>query len=68
MFSRHQLWPLDKKLRIMQQAKDYVKRHESELEEQLAQHRTFASTVLQAKMLLARMAQVKGFRFASTLR
>ena len=44
---KYQLWPLDKKMRILQQAKEYVKKHESEMEERLAQSKTCASRVKQ---------------------
>ena len=44
---KYQLWPLDKKMRILQQAKEYVKKHESEMEERLAQSKTCASRLKQ---------------------
>lgn len=47
---RFQLWSLDKKLRVIRTAKDYVKRHESDLQAQLAQDKTFRSRLQQAKM------------------
>ena len=52
--ARYQLWPLDKKLRIVEQAKIYLKRHESEMEERLAQSKTFASRLQQAQLWIIR--------------
>ena len=52
---KYQMWPLDKKLRVLQQAKDYVKKHESEMEERLAQTATCASRLQQFYMLIMRM-------------
>jgi hypothetical protein len=42
----------------MRTAKDYVKRHESELEEKLAQDKTFGSVMTQAKMQIIRFFAV----------
>ena len=56
---RYQLWPLDKKLRVIEQAKMYQKRHESEMEERLAQSKTFASRLQQAQLWLIKFALVK---------
>ena len=36
---KYQNWPLDKKLRILAQAKRYVRKHQSEVENQLKQNR-----------------------------
>ena len=51
---RFQIWSLDKKLRVIRTAKDYVKRHESDLQAQLAQERTFGSRLRQARMQMIR--------------
>ena len=51
---RFQIWSLDKKLRVIRTAKDYVKRHESDLQAQLAQERTFGSRLRQARMQMVR--------------
>ena len=56
--TKYQLWPLDKKLRIMKTAKDYVKRHESELKEKMDQNRNFASIVTGSKVMVIRFLQV----------
>lgn len=56
---RYQLWPLDKKLRIIKTAKDYVKRHESELKEKMDQNRNFGSIVKAGKMMFVRFMQVR---------
>ena len=58
MCFRFQIWPLDKKIRVIRTAKDYVKRHESELEEQLAQHRTFKGVLQQTKIQIIRFFTV----------
>ena len=52
--ARFQIWSLDKKLRVIRTAKDYVKRHESDLQAQLAQERTFGSRLRQARMQMVR--------------
>ena len=51
---RFQIWSLDKKLRVIRTAKDYVKRHESDLQAQLAQDKTFGSRLQQARMQIVR--------------
>ena len=45
--AKYQMWPLDKKIRVVQQAKEYVKKHNSEMEERLAQSKTCTSRVQQ---------------------
>ena len=45
--TKYQLWPLNKKLRVVQQAKEYVKRHQSEMAERLAQSKTCSSRLQQ---------------------
>ncbi len=65
---RYQLWPLDKKLRVIEQAKMYLKRHESEMEERLAQSKTFASRLRQAQLWLIRFVLVKFFDLYSQTR
>jgi len=63
MALRFQLWPLDKKLRVIRTAKEYLRRHESELQEKYAQSRTFGSYVQQAQLFIIRLLQVeKGFQ------
>ena len=47
---RFQLWPLDRKVRVVHQAKDYLKRHASEKEQQLAHDRTFKGRLKKAKL------------------
>jgi hypothetical protein len=59
---RYQLWPLDKKVRVIEQAKMYLKRHESEMEERLAQSKTFASRLRQAQLWVIRLAMVKNWK------
>ena len=55
---RYQLWSLDKKMRIMKQAKDYVKKHETEIEERLARSKTFSSYLGQIKLFIIKLFQV----------
>ncbi len=56
---RFQLWPLDKKLRVVNQAKEYVKKHNSEMEERLAQSRTFGSRVQQLRLYIMKCLAVR---------
>ena len=56
--AKYQLWPLDKKLRVVQQAKDYVKKHHSEMEERLAQSRTISSRLQQVQHYAMKFFQV----------
>ena len=58
-FSRYQLWPLDKKLRVVRQAKDYLNRHASEVEQRLAQDRTFKGRLQTAKLKFIKWLQVE---------
>ena len=60
-FSRYQLWPLDKKLRVVRQAKDYLNRHASEVEQRLAQDRTFKGRLQTAKLKFIKWLQVEKF-------
>ena len=55
---RYQLWPLDKKIRVVHQAKDYLNRHASEVEQRLAQDRTFKGRVQTAKLKFIKWLQV----------
>ena len=57
-YSRYQIWPLDKKIRVARQAKDYLKRHASEVEQRLAQDRTFNAKVKTAKLKFIKWMQV----------
>ena len=61
-FSRYQLWPLDKKLRVVRQAKDYLNRHASEVEQRLAQDRTFKGRLQTAKLKFIKWLQVECFK------
>ena len=56
---RYQLWPLDKKLRVVRQAKDYLNRHASEVEQRLAQDRTFKGRLQTAKLKFIKWLQVE---------
>ena len=58
---RYQLWPLDKKLRVVRQAKDYLDRHASEVEQRLAQDRTFKGRLQTAKLKFIKWLQVEKF-------
>jgi len=40
--AKYQFWPLEKKLRVVQQGKEYVRKHQSEMEERLRESRTLA--------------------------
>ena len=55
---RYQLWPLDKKLRVVRQAKDYLNRHASEVQQRLAQDRTFKGRLQTAKLKFIKWIQV----------
>ena len=55
---RYQPWPLAKKIRVYRQAKDYVSRHESEIEQRLAQDKNFASQMKHFYMLFLKFLQV----------
>ena len=55
---KFQLWPLDKKMRIIRQAKEYLQRHESEIEQRLAQEKTFASRMKHVKLLFYKFLQL----------
>ena len=59
IFLRYQLWPLDKKLRVVRQAKDYLNRHASEVEQRLAQDRTFKGRLQTAKLKFIKWLQVE---------
>ena len=61
MFCRYQIWPLDKKIRVARQAKDYLKRHASEVEQRLAQDRTFNAKAKTAKLKFIKWMQVMTF-------
>ena len=52
--TKFQMWPMDKKLRVIQQAKEFVKRHESEMEERLAQSDSFSSRLQQFNLYVFR--------------
>lgn len=56
---KFQLWPLDKKLRVINTAREYVRRHESEMQEKFAQKRTFGTVKQQFQFLMIRMLQVR---------
>ena len=47
---KHQMWPLDKKLRIIKQAKLFVAQHEREMENQLKSDKSFCSYVQQGRL------------------
>ena len=55
---RYQLWPLDKKVRVVRQAKDYLKRHASEVEQKLSHDRTFKGRLKKAKLQVIKWMQV----------
>ena len=55
---RYQLWPLDKKLRVVRQAKDYLNKHASEVEQRLAQDRTFKGRLQTYKLKFIKWIQV----------
>ena len=47
---KFQLWPLDKKLRMLRQAKLFVSQHEKEMENQLKSDKSFWSYVKQFQL------------------
>ena len=56
--TRYQIWPLDKKMRVVRQAKDYLNKHASEVEQRLAQDRTFKGRLQNAKLKFIKWMQV----------
>ena len=55
---RYQPWPLAKKIRVYRQAVDYVSRHQSEIEQRLAQDKTLASRMRHLYLLFVRFLQL----------
>ena len=55
---RYQPWPLTKKIRVYRQAVDYVSRHQSEIEQRLAQDKTLASRMRHLYLLFVRFLQL----------
>ena len=64
--AKYQFWPLEKKLRVVQQGKEYVKKHQSEMEERLAQSRTFASRIQQIYNFIVKFYQL-AWKFLRTI-
>eukprot|EP00095_Tigriopus_kingsejongensis_P002203 maker-scaffold1312_size48844-snap-gene-0.10 protein:Tk02203 transcript:maker-scaffold1312_size48844-snap-gene-0.10-mRNA-1 annotation:"transmembrane channel-like protein 1" len=65
--TKYQAWPLDKKLRVIKQAKDYVRRHEDEMQEKMAQRRTMSSLFQGAQLLIIRFLQFSWRSFKEKL-
>ena len=59
--AKYQDWPIQKKLRVVQQAKQYVKRHNKDMEERLAQSKTCASRIQQLLFYCMKYIMVKIF-------
>ncbi|GLH14606.1 Uncharacterized protein GBIM_18964 [Gryllus bimaculatus] len=53
---KQQPWPMRRKLRLVQQAKAYVKKHEGELKERLAQSRTTRDLLSRFNILLVKVS------------
>ncbi|XP_023346032.1 uncharacterized protein LOC111715029 [Eurytemora carolleeae] len=49
---KYQIWPLDRKLRVLQQAKLFLKKHQTEVESLLRQEKSFASYIEQGRLWL----------------
>ena len=58
---RQQPWSMRRKLRLAQQAKAYVKRHEGELQERLAQGRTTKDMLAQGNIFLVKVILIVPF-------
>lgn len=50
--AKHQPWPLKKKVKLVKQAKSYIRRHEGALQERLAQSRTTKDVLAQASIFI----------------
>lgn len=48
---KQQPWPLRRKIKLVQQAKSYVRRHEGALQERLAQNRSTRDIIARASIL-----------------
>lgn len=48
-------WPLYKKMRLVRQAKAYVRRHEGALQERLAQSRTTKDIIARASLYISKV-------------
>ena len=55
---KHQMWPLDKKLRIIKQAKQFVVQHEKEMQNQLKSEKSFCSYVQQGRLKIVQYSQL----------
>ena len=55
---KYQLWPLDKKLRMLRQAKLFVAQHEKEMENQLKSDKSFWSYVKQCRLKTVQLSLV----------
>lgn len=52
---KQQPWDMRRKLKLIQQAKEYVKRHEGQLQERLAQSKSTRDVIARFKLLLIRV-------------
>lgn len=52
---KQQPWPLRKKLKLVRQAKSYVRKHEGALQERLAQTRSTRDAIARASILLTKV-------------
>lgn len=52
---KHQPWSMRRKLKLVQQAKSYIKRHEGELQERLAQSRSTKDFLARFNILLVKV-------------
>lgn len=53
--ARQQPWPMQRKVRLVRQAKGYVRRHEGELQERLAHSKTTRDMAARANILVLKV-------------
>lgn len=54
--AKHQPWPLRKKVKLVKQAKSYIRRHEGALQERLAQRRSTKDILAQVSIFFANVS------------
>jgi hypothetical protein len=61
---KQQPWGMRRKLRLVQQAKAYVKRHEGELQERLAQSKTTRDILASCNIILIKVISFEVLRLS----
>jgi hypothetical protein len=59
--ARHQPWPMRRKMKLVRQAKGYVRKHEGELQERLAHSRTTRDMAAQANIIILKVLTATKF-------